>query len=169
MRLFIAIQLNDALKRSAREVQTDFRRLHVKGNFIPPENLHITLAFIGEFGDPDRILELMEGVVFQPFTITMDRIGCFDTLWWTGFTQSSGLESLAGQVRHILADTKVPYDRSRFKPHVTILRKAEFTHGRIEPVTIHPASMTVDKISLMQSTQGKNGRIYTELGSVIMQ
>ena len=36
-------------------------------------------------------------------------------------------------------------------------------------MSIEPASMQVSRISLMRSTRGKNGMIYTELGSVAAQ
>ena len=73
MRLFIAIKLNGRMKKQVREVQESFRRQGVRGNYTPEENLHITLAFIGEYGDPDGVLEAMENADFQPFSIIMDR------------------------------------------------------------------------------------------------
>ena len=48
MRLFIAIQLNQKMKQLVSDVQDTFRWQQVKGNYTPEENLHITLAFIGE-------------------------------------------------------------------------------------------------------------------------
>lgn len=60
MRLFIAIQLNQKIKQLVSDVQDTFRWQQVKGNYTPEENLHITLAFIGEYGDPHEILELMQ-------------------------------------------------------------------------------------------------------------
>ena len=71
-RLFIAIQLNDETRESVRETQAAFRRQGVRGNYTPAENLHLTLAFIGEYGDPDSVLDAMETVRFSPFSLTMD-------------------------------------------------------------------------------------------------
>ena len=167
MRLFIAIKLNGRMKKQVREVQESFRRQGVRGNYTPEENLHITLAFIGEYGDPDGVLEAMENADFQPFSIIMDRVGCFDDLWWTGFADSEELNSLAGKVRRVLADAGVPYDRKKFKAHVTVLRKPRYDRqGRKIPVSFEPETMQVDRISLMRSVRGKNGMIYTELGAV---
>ena len=158
MRLFIAIRLNGRMKKQVREVQESFRRQGVGGNYTPEENLHITLAFIGEYGDPDRVIEAMENADFQPFSIIMDRVGCFDDLWWTGFADSEEL------------DAGVPYDRKKFKAHTTFLRKAEYgRHGRTVQADLEPVSMSVDRISLMRSSRGKNGMIYTEIGSVPAQ
>lgn len=170
MRLFIAIKLNGRMKKQVREVQESFRRQGVGGNYTAEENLHITLAFIGEYGDPDGVLEAMENADFQPFSIIMDRVGCFDDLWWTGFADSEELNSLAGKVRRVLADAGVPYDRKKFKAHTTFLRKAEYgRHSQTIQADPEPVSMSVDRISLMRSSRGKNGMIYTEIGSVPAQ
>ena len=170
MRLFIAIQLTEKLKETCASVQDTFRMMNVRGNYTPQENLHLTLAFIGEYGDPDVALDAMESIDFRPFAITMDKVGCFDELWWTGFAESDELETLVKKLRRALADAGIPFDKKRFKPHVTVLRKPDYSKGRrISHIGIEPGTMQVDTISLMQSTRGKNGMIYTELGSVTAQ
>ena len=166
MRLFIAIPMKNEMKERIKDVQVQLLRQHVHGNYTPSENLHITLAFIGEFGDPDQVMDVIETVRFRPFTITMDRLGQFDKLWWTGLSRCPELETLAHNVRYALAEKGIPFDRKRFQPHITVLRKSEYDLGDLEPVFVAPASMWVDSFSLMQSTRGKNGMIYTELGSV---
>lgn len=167
MRLFIAIQLSDEMKHLVSDVEDTFRYMRVRGNYSPSENLHVTLAFIGEYNDPDAVLEVMEKVRFTPFSVTMDRIGCFGDLWWTGFQENPELDTLAKNLRHALADAGIPYDKKKFKAHVTFLRKPEYADGRnISHMSIEPKSMQVTRFSLMQSTRGKNGMIYTELGTV---
>ena len=84
-----------------------------------------------------------------------------------GFNEAWQLEALAGKVRRVLAEAGIPYDRKRFRPHVTILRKPVYPEGRkIEEMGFGPAEMTVSEFCLMQSTRGKHGMIYTELGSI---
>ncbi len=100
MRLFIAIQLSEEMKASIRDVQEQFKEQGVKGNYTPAENMHMTLAFIGEYNDPDRVLEALEAVEFEPFTITMNHVGNFDDLWWTGITESNELSNLVKKIRH---------------------------------------------------------------------
>jgi 2'-5' RNA ligase len=170
MRLFIAIQLNDEMKERVRETQDAFRRQGVRGNYTPPENLHLTLAFIGEYGDLDGVLDAMETVRFFPFSLTMEKTGCFGDLWWTGFADSKALDNLVKNLRHALADAGIPYDKKKFKAHCTILRKAVYAKGSEPPqVRIAPVRMCAERISLMRSTRGRHGMIYTELGSVPAQ
>ena len=166
MRLFIAAQLSDETKRSVKAVQDSFRKQKVSGNYTPQENLHITLAFIGEYDDPEHVADVLAAVSFREFSVTMDRVGCFGDLWWTGFAEIGELDSLAGKVRRALAEGNIPFDRKRFKPHVTILRKPEFYGGSVPKVEIEPATMNITGISLMKSFRGRNGMIYTELAYV---
>ena len=170
MRLFIAIQLNDEVRESVRKTQAAFRRQGVRGNYTPAENLHLTLAFIGEYGDPDSVLDAMETVRFSPFSLTMEKTGCFGDLWWTGFADSKPLDNLVRNLRRALADAGIPYDKKKFKAHCTILRRAAYAKsGNLPHIDAAPVSMRAERISLMQSTRGRHGMIYTELGSVRAQ
>ena len=169
MRLFIAIQLNEEAKQAIEDVQKVLRWQNIQGKYIPSENLHVTLAFIGEYRDPDAVMELLESISFKPFSVTMNEICCSEELWWAGFDPSPELDNLARQVRHTLADGDVPFDKKSFTPHVTILRKPDYSQGRIAHISVTPVTMEVSGFSLMLSTQGKNGMIYTELGSIEAQ
>ena len=81
MRLFIAIQLNDALKDELEDVQLLMRDNGIHGNYTRRENLHLTLAFIGDYSDPYYVKEILDGIDFEPFTISNEGIGSFGNLW----------------------------------------------------------------------------------------
>ena len=167
MRLFIAVQLSEEMKDLIGNVQDAYRRSGVRGNYTSRENLHLTLAFIGEYGDPDEVLEAMDRVPFTPFPITMDRLGNFGDLQWAGIEENAALEAVVRRLRHALSDAGIPYDRKKFKAHVTYLRQAEFSDERcVTPAEVESVSMQVTEIVLMRSTRGKNGMIYTELGGI---
>ena len=168
MRLFIAIQLSPELRKTLLRVQDELRRRDVEGNYSREENLHLTLAFIGEYPDPDAVLEAMETLRFAPFTLRLEGLGAFESLWWAGLDRSEELYALDRQLRHALADAGIPFDRQRFRPHITLLRRPRCRAGEIRLGELAPApvGMRVDRITLFCSTQGRNGRIYTELGSV---
>ena len=53
MRLFIAITFTEDMLDALSEIQDDLRRSNVRGSYTPRENLHMTLAFIGEYDDPE--------------------------------------------------------------------------------------------------------------------
>ena len=167
MRLFVAVQLDKKMKDALRSVQNEMRRRGVEGNYTRPENLHLTLAFIGDYPDPDTVLEAMEDLRFQPFDLELKGLGSFGELWWAGLEGSENLETLARQLRRTLAEAAIPFDRKSFRPHVTLIRQARYRNDpRFDSIAVQQARMTVDRISLMLSTRGKNGMIYTELGGV---
>ena len=166
MRLFIAINLNDEMKDALLDIQDAMRTYGVRGKDTPPENMHLTLAFIGEYDDPEFVKEVVESIEIRPFEIRLKGIGAFGDLWWVGIDNSAPLMAISRRLRRALADAGIPFDKKKFSPHITIIRRA---NGRLseeaadEITACGGASMTVDHISLMRSDRGKYGMIYTEL------
>ena len=166
MRLFIALQLNSEMKKALIDLQDRMQRLGVRGNFTKPENLHLTLAFIGEYPDPEDVIDVLETIRVQPFQISLEGIGSFRNLWWAGLSGSDELKNLTKRLRRGLAEAGIPYDRKKFSPHITLVRKPLTRSGTIpEEILQEPlrGKMTVEHISLMRSDRGKHGMIYTEL------
>ena len=166
MRLFIAIRLSKEMKSALTTVQDQMRRMGVRGNYTVSDNLHLTLAFIGEYPDAEEVLDVMDEIGFEPFRIRLNGIGSFGRLWWAGLEGSEELKALSKRLRRALSNAGIPYDHKKFSPHITLIRKPVSQTGTIpeEALTslVH-ASMIVDHISLMRSDRGKHGMIYTEL------
>ena len=167
MRLFIAIQFEVSILDDLVAFQTDLKNQGVTGNYTKRENLHITLAFIGEYGNPDEVLGAMEQVDFRPIEISLDGVGSFGELFWVGIADNPQLIGYVKRLRRELAEQGIPFDKKRFSPHITLIRKYSCRGGREIPVSDPPkGSMVATKVSLMRSERGKNGMIYTEIGSV---
>ena len=170
MRLFIAIELSEEMKKSLLDIQEQFRRLGVHGNYTRPENLHLTLAFIGEYSEQDKVLEAMSSLCFRPVELRLRGLGSFGELWWAGLEENGELSRLVTQLRRALARRGIPYDRKKFLPHITLVRKPEFRRlPDFASIEISDTSMKAERVSLMLSTRGKCGMIYTELGALPLQ
>ena len=167
MRLFIAIEFDEEILQALTKLQSEWKVSGVRGNFTPVQNLHLTLAFIGEYGNPNAVLEAMNSISFSPCSISLDGIGTFRDIYWVGISENNALSSYVRQLRRSLAEYAIPYDRKRFSPHITLVRRAEFNKS-IEELLKNPpkGEMEVKSVSLMSSTRGKSGMIYTEVGSV---
>ena len=163
MRLFLAINLSPEMKTALTKAQRTMYDRGVRGNFTPEENLHLTLAFIGEYPDAETVMDALSRVTFTPFDLQLDGVGRFGDLWWAGLRESAALTAVVRRVRRALAEGGIPFDRKHFKPHVTLLRKASRDAAG---VAIAPVSMTVRAVSLMSSRRGRNGMIYTEVGAI---
>ncbi|MBP3802670.1 MAG: hypothetical protein J6I76_02050 [Oribacterium sp.] len=85
MRLFIAININENVKYALLKMQNDLKRCGIKGSFTREENLHMTLAFIGENDDPGKIEKIMRNVSFKAFPIRL-----------SGFRLFKDIDGLAG-------------------------------------------------------------------------
>ena len=84
MRLFIAIQLSEEMRAAVARIQDEFRGRGVTGNYTPVENMHLTMAFIGEYADSDAVLDVIDSVQLRPFSIALEGVGAFGDLWWVG-------------------------------------------------------------------------------------
>ena len=78
-RIFIAIRFNDDVKNTFVNIQNALRTKGVRGNYCPYNNLHLTLAFIGEKYDLQNIYKAVSEVTFKPFTMTLGELGTFPT------------------------------------------------------------------------------------------
>ena len=163
MRLFIAVSLSEDVKDALITAQNEMYDGGVRGNFTSEENLHLTLAFIGDYPDAEAVLSALSGVSFTPFAIALDGVGCFGDLWWAGVKASPALTAVVRRVRRALAEHGIPFDRKKFSPHITLLRKAR---GEMPGLRLGTAAMTVERLSLMRSDRGRHGMIYTEIGAI---
>ena len=164
MRLFVAIQLSDTIRDSLSAVQTYLKDHGVRGNYTKLENLHLTLAFIGEYSDPDFVLEVIRSVPFMPFPMRIEGFGSFGDLYWCGIGANDTLLSYVKRLRRTLAENGIPFDRKKFLPHITLIRRAEFDRRRGFPgVAVPDVSMQVSGVSLMRSDRTKSGMVYTEV------
>ena len=162
MRLFIAVPLSREMKQALIDMQNTMYDGGVRGNYTPEENMHLTLAFIGEYPDSEPVLDALSAISFSPFDIRLNGTGCFGDLWWAGISDSPPLSEVVRRLRRALAENSIPFDRKRFSPHITLIRRAS---GKMPEIRLQPAAMTVRTISLMRSDRGKGGMIYTELGT----
>ena len=161
MRLFIAMQLSDAMKKALVNMMHELKKQGVEGNYVPAQNLHMTLAFIGEYDDPARIKEVISRVPVPEFRMSLSDMGNFGNILWAGVKGNQKLKAYVKDLRSALDAEGIPYDRDKFVPHITLIRK--YTAKRSYKVSMPKAEMMVKRASLMKSEQ-KNGKpVYKEL------
>lgn len=165
MRLFISIQFDEEILGTLTELQDDLREQGMEGRYSDRANLHLTLAFIGEYGNPDEVMDALEESDFRPLSIRLEGVGSFGDTFWAGISENRALMSYVKRLRKVLSDHGIPFDRKRFNPHITLARKVRFDKG-LPAVSIPAREMMVERISLMRSDRGKHGIIYTEIGCV---
>lgn len=163
MRLFIAINFTSEFKNILLDDIGSFKKYCLSANYTKKENLHLTLAFIGETNDASRIKKAMDVTEFESFEIGMGEIGSFRDLYFRKILHSPQLSQLQKKLIDNLERIGVDFDKKNFKPHITLARKVELISKPILPD--RDKKMAVEKISLMKSER-INGRLtYTEIYS----
>ncbi len=160
MRLFVAIRLSDEMTKSLTGTMHDLKKQGIKGNYIPTQNLHLTLAFIGETDEVPAVKAALKEISLKPFRLTLSQMGSFGNILWAGVKGNQGLSAAARQVRDALDQAGIAYDQKKFEPHITLVRKMT---GNWKTVPAPKGEMMVGRISLMKSSVKDGRRVYTEI------
>ncbi|MBQ9979617.1 MAG: RNA 2',3'-cyclic phosphodiesterase [Oscillospiraceae bacterium] len=163
MRLFVAIKFSPEVHSALTDAIYDLKTQSFGGNFTKSENLHLTLAFIGETRDVGKAKDALDAVSASQFEIKLGGRGKFGDLYWAGLEKSPALSDIAAQVRRELVNRGFEIDTKPFKPHITLARQLRCDAPPV--FDVYPASMMVEKISLMRSDRIDGRLRYTEIHS----
>lgn len=161
MRLFIAIQLSEEMRKALVDCLHDLKKQGVEGNYVPAQNLHLTLAFIGEYRDPEQVKRILASVPLPAFRLALSEKGNFGNILWAGVKGNQKLKTYVRDLRAALMNAGIPFEDDRFTPHITLIRKVSAR----SPYQVHlpKAEMEVKRASLMKS-ETKNGKVtYREV------
>lgn len=169
-RLFFALWPNESarseLVKKLAPIITEFRRNRPDVRPNRPEDLHLTLAFIGAATETYRAClsqaarKASESDSAQPFSLDIDRLGYFDkgkVLWAGCQLCPESLPSLQTTLVKALAGCGYEAEPRIFKPHITLMRKA------VPPQnlpTFTPVSWQVNGFCLAESLPVSEGRRY---------
>jgi 2'-5' RNA ligase len=181
-RIFIAINLPENIKKELGEYKDKWPELPAK--WTKPENIHITLAFIGYLNE-EGILEIQNTVNkvaknYKPFLINLTKISYGPPkttpprMVWAIAEKSEEYISLCDSLKKaLLALPKISFkpENRETVPHITLARIKEWEWRRIEPEerpeieeSIN-SSFQVNSIDLMESVLKREGPAYTILKS----
>lgn len=170
MRLFLAINPNDGLRSEIVNIIERMKSETERGNFTRPENLHITLIFLGETspGRVGEVVDAMRQIKEKVFSIRLSNIGNFSDTWWIGVDKSEPLWRLQRNLSEVLSSKGFNTGKRPYRPHLTICRKPVFSEDfdrNAFRATIKPMVWDVDRFDLMLSER-INGRMkYSVLHS----
>ncbi len=165
MRLFVGLRPSEDFRLALSVLQSRLQAAGVAARYLDPSNLHLTLAFIGEW---DGNISGFLPTVDPPFSLTLSGIGLFPEakVIWAGVEASDRLNRLAEQVRHNLSAAGIPFDPKPFVPHITLGRKPAVPAGfRLSETKIPFAVMPVRDVFLYRSVHEENGMVYSVIGS----
>ena len=167
IRLFTALSLPDELRPRLAALGSGIDG----ARWVEPENLHITLRFIGEV-DRHRandIADLLAGIRFAPFDVRIEGLGSFDrkgvvdTLW-AGVQPRDPLAQLHRKVDRACVRAGLAPEGRAYLPHVTLARFGR-SGGLVDGfLAVHAGlsspAFRVDGFSLFESRIGHDGARY---------
>src|SRR5712671_573369 len=106
MRLFIALEIPSAVRENLAELLKSLRSMSPQTRWVRPENLHVTLKFIGEVPETRLvgIREALAGVRSnQSVALDFRGLGFFPNekhprVFWAGIEASPNLKILAAEI-----------------------------------------------------------------------
>ena len=162
MRLFVAIRPSPAVRDALLAAQETLRP-QGRGAFTRPENLHLTLAFLGEAESAAPAQAALEAACTGgAFSLTVGGLGHFDDIWWAGVRENARLEALALGVQDALRQAGYPVERRPWRPHITLVRRWRGPEPRL---TVPDTAMQAERVSLMRSDRVEGKLVYTEVSA----
>lgn len=170
-RLFIAIPVPRALRERLAFMQDGIPG----ARWVKPENMHITLTFIGEVDEDTAKAadEALASVRMPPFAVRLKGTGRFGRgararLVWIGVEHAGALHKLKEATDRALARRRVPYAERRYIPHLTLARlKSDSGPAAAAFVRKHSLFSTppfdVTRFCLVKSHPTNNGSDYEVL------
>ena len=135
-RLFVAIDFPTAVRDRLAGL---CRGIH-GARWVQPDQLHLTLRFIGEVDGPSfhDVAEALDAVHRPRFELQLKGVGHFPPgdeprVLWAGMAPSNPLSRLRNAIERAVIDAGVAPDARRFTPHVTLARLKGARSGEIAP------------------------------------
>ena len=164
-RLFFALFPDEAFR--AALINLSRKVLHKRGKRVSPENLHITLAFLGSTDREQRLrAEAVAGALStEPFMLTFDRLGHWPrqrVLWSAPSDVPEGLLSLVSTLNDGLRRCGFSVETRPYRVHLTVARKVA---GPVPDTCHEPLVWPVQAFHLVESETRPEGARYRVIGT----
>lgn len=182
IRTFIAVKLPDHVIRFLADLQLDLKKYGLRVKWSRPENLHLTLKFLGDISpdDVDPVCRVVNVAVkgFAPILLYTAGVGFFPGIrrprvLWTGISGQLALfEKLHHSIDAGLGSLGFDKDDRRFTGHLTLgrFKGQPAPESLINMMKMYKDMASdeffVDAVSVYKSDLKPSGPIYTNLSSI---
>jgi 2'-5' RNA ligase len=184
VRLFVAVEVPAAVRDDLAGLVSELHTLEPKSSanklrWMRPENLHVTLKFIGSV-PPEKLdairAELSRVRSEGPVELRFRGLGFFPSakrprVLWAGMAASPNLAAIAGDIDKRLAKLEIPAEERAFTPHLTLARSersgiSPALHAAVEKNAVREfGELRTNKFHLIESKLKPSGAEYTTLQS----
>jgi 2'-5' RNA ligase len=182
VRTFVAVEISSEVRSHARQLIAELSETPAKVRWVEPENLHLTLKFLGdvELVDMPAVCDAVSAAVadLPPFDLMARGAGAFPTLdrprtVWIGFDEGTDdIVALHGAIEMRLAPLGFRREQRRFRPHLTIGRVrdcppeafADLAQRLSAAAEFVGGSTDVNEVVVFSSELRREGPTYEPLG-----
>jgi RNA 2',3'-cyclic 3'-phosphodiesterase len=181
VRLFVAIEIPIEIRSALAAFIKELRVAAPAEKWVRPENLHVTLKFLGET-EPAKLGQVKSALqaVRSPQAVTLDfrGLGFFPNekrprVFWAGMESSENLRALAQDIDRSLHAIGFSLEERPFAPHLTLARM----HSSAMPPGLSTVvkqnlsrsfgSITAREFHLIESKLKPSGAEYTTIQSFV--
>lgn len=178
MRLFTAIGAQDLSFDPTvvlKKLKVGLEKKEITYRWVPRENMHITLNFLGEVDESrmDELEMLLKEATqgFSAFSLNIDHVGAFPEersgrVIWMGVQNSITLRDLQRRCEDKLLNAQFLQAEKDYRPHLTLarLRSPRQLKDILSPVkNLELGTLEVKELILYQSTLKASFPVYTPL------
>ena len=182
MRLFVALDIPEAVRENLAAIRKNFSSIDSKIRWVPPENLHVTLKFIGSVPKEklEPIIEALRSIsILDTVQVRIHGLGCYThsktgVMLWAMIEDSKPLAALAASIDGQLASMGFAPENRPFMPHLTLARGSrnipESSQRALREIAdkykkYNFGSITPEEFHLMESKTLPSGPIYSKVQS----
>ena len=184
MRLFVALDLTDAVRAAIAELLARLKPTTGAVRWVRPDVLHLTVKFIGHLGE-EKLPALREALArvrtSEPVELEFHGVGFFPNprsprVFWVGVRGNDALFDLTGQIEAALEPLGIARERRAYAPHLTLGRFKSGPGRRVdsrqltrlqEKIAALPSvdfgHVRCEEFSLYQSKLSPGGAKYSKL------
>ena len=180
-RTFIAVDPGKAIRDRVASLQENLAKSGAEVKWVEPENLHLTLLFLGEVDQRDliKVCRAVADAAGTPpaFAMTIEKAGAFPnirrprTIWVGVGAGTQETCSLHAAIESPLLELGCYRREARaYTPHLTLGRvraedaSAELTTALTKYAAWSAGETTVTEVLVMGSELTRDGPVYTVLG-----
>jgi len=178
IRAFVAIEISDEVREGLKALQQDLKRADAKVGWVAPENIHLTLVFLGDIfrSQKESFCVVLDSVASHvlPFRYEVSGTGTFGSarsprIIWVGLNAPPVLAELQRGVVAGVRELGLKTEDRPFHPHLTLgriratNRVDELTSLLASARNASHGSVEVHRLLLMQSHLEHQGVRYSVL------
>jgi 2'-5' RNA ligase len=183
MRLFLAIELSADFRQHLARLQDALRPL-ARVSYTKPDNLHLTLKFLGEVTDQavKPLCDSLAGIGrCGELELVADHLACFPErgpirIIGAGLAAPPGLLELVSRIEAACEQHNLPRETRAYRAHITFARARDGLPSALRP-RLHDAVstsfpsplMVADQYVLMESRLLPTGPVYIPLARFDME